>query len=70
MKKTIIVICISVLLALSSCTQNISDDVMSTESNQEILEIIIPDSLLNISGISELEYIALLDDEIIRRITQ
>ena len=43
---------------------------MSTESNQEILEIIIPDSLLNISGISELEYIALLDDEIIRRITQ
>lgn len=55
------VLCLCILFCFSSCAKNTVSDILPT--NAEVYEIIIPDSLLNISGISELEYIASFDNE-------
>lgn len=54
-------LCLCILFCFSSCAKNTVSDILPT--NAEVYEIIIPDSLLNISGISELEYIASFDNE-------
>ena len=47
-------LCLCILFCFSSCAKNTVSDILPT--NAEVYEIIIPNSLLSISGISELEY--------------
>ena len=54
-------LCLCILFCFSSCAKNTVSDILPT--NAEVYEIIIPNSLLSISGISELEYIASFDNE-------
>lgn len=54
-------LCLCILFCFSSCAKNTVSDTLPT--NAEVYEIIIPNSLLSISGISELEYIASFDNE-------
>lgn len=66
--KKIVLIMLCVLLCFSVCGCAFGDRKFSTEEwiqteDSQVYEIIIPNSLLSISGISELEYIASFDNE-------
>ena len=68
MKKIICLLLIITYVVLSGCSFPFADRKFSTEKwiqteDSQVYEIIIPNSLLSISGISELEYIASFDNE-------